>query len=71
MSNIYLQKLLLPAPIQSYEVTLMKMKLLVDGNEIPLNDFVEKILTGAIVGGVTSLKGIKEDWKKIKIEISS
>ena len=49
----------------------MKMKLLVDGEEIPLNDFVESILTGMVVGGVNALKGIKEDWKKIEIEVSS
>jgi hypothetical protein len=49
----------------------MGMKLRVDGNEIPLNDFVAKILSGTIVGAVTSLRGIKEDWKKIEIEISS
>ena len=48
----------------------MTMKLLVDGKEIPLNEFVEKILNGMIVGAVTSLRGIKEDWKKIEIEIS-
>ncbi|HUT16740.1 MAG TPA: hypothetical protein VMW84_00370 [Acidobacteriota bacterium] len=48
----------------------MGMKLLVDGKEIPLNEFVEKILNGTIVGAVTSLRGIKEDWKKIEIEIS-
>jgi len=48
----------------------MGMKLLIDGKEIPLNEFVEKILNGIIVGGVTSLRGIKEDWKKIEIEIS-
>lgn len=48
----------------------MKLKLQVDGNEIPLNDFVEQIFTGAIVGGVTSLKGISAEWKKIEIEIS-
>jgi len=47
------------------------MKLLVDGKEVPLNEFVEKILNGTIVGAVTSLRGIKEDWKKIEIEISS
>jgi hypothetical protein len=47
------------------------MKLLVDGKEIPLNDFVENILTGMVVGGVNALKGIKEDWKKIEIEVSS
>jgi hypothetical protein len=48
----------------------MGMKLLVDGKEIPFNEFVEKILSGTIVGAVTSLRGIKEDWKKIEIEIS-
>lgn len=49
----------------------MKMKLLVDGKEIPLNDFVERIFTGMVVGGVNALKGIKEDWKKIEIDVSS
>jgi hypothetical protein len=49
----------------------MDMKLRVDGKEIPLNEFVEKILGGTVVGAVTSLRGIKEDWKKIEIEISS
>ena len=49
----------------------MKMKLMVDGKEIPLNDFVESILTGMMVGGVNALKGIKEDWKKIDIEITA
>lgn len=49
----------------------MSMKLKVDGKEIPLNEFVEKILRGTVVGAVTSLKGIKEDWKKIEVEISS
>ena len=48
----------------------MVMKLRVDGKEIPLNEFVEKIISGSAVGAVTSLKGIKEDWKKIEIEIS-
>ena len=48
----------------------MGMKLMVDGKEIPLNEFVEKILNGIIVGGVSSLRGIKEDWEKIEIEIS-
>jgi hypothetical protein len=50
---------------------LVGMKLKVDGKEIPLNEFVEKILSGTVVGAVTSLKGIKENWKKIEVEISS
>jgi hypothetical protein len=45
------------------------LKLKVDEKEIPLNDFVEKILNGTISGAVTSLRGIKEGWKKIEIEI--
>jgi hypothetical protein len=49
----------------------MGMKLKVDGKEIPLNEFVERLLNGTIVGAVTSLKGIREDWKKIEVEISS
>jgi hypothetical protein len=47
----------------------MTLRLKVDGKEIPLNEFVEKILNGSIAGAITSLKGIKEDWKKIEIEI--
>jgi len=48
----------------------MGMKLLIDGKVIPLNEFVEKILSGTIIGAVTALRGIKEDWKKIEVEIS-
>jgi len=50
-------------------VTRLSLKLKVDGKDIPLNEFVEKILSGSIVGAVTSLRGIKEDWEKIEIEI--
>ena len=48
----------------------MTIKLLVDGKEIPLNEFVGRILDGTIVGAVTSLKGIKDDWVKIELEIT-
>jgi hypothetical protein len=48
----------------------MGFKLKVDGKEIPLNDFVSKFMQGTLVGGVASLKGIKDDWQKIEIEIT-
>jgi len=48
----------------------MEMKLVIDGKDVPLNEFVNKILTGTIVGAVTSLRGIKDDWKKIEVEIT-
>ena len=47
----------------------MSLKLRVDGKEIPLNEFVERIISGSLIGAVTSLKGISGDWKKIEIEI--
>lgn len=47
----------------------MNVKLLVDGEEIDLNDFVVKILGGMVGGAVTSLRGIREDWKQIEIKV--
>jgi hypothetical protein len=43
---------------------------LVDGKEMPLNEFVDKILSGTVVGAVTSLRGINKDWKKIEITVT-
>ncbi len=48
----------------------MSIKLKVDGKEIPLNDFVGRFIQGVVVGGVSSLKGIKDEWKKIEIEVT-
>ena len=48
----------------------MELKLAIDGKEIPLNEFVNKILAGTMVGAVTSLRGVREDWKKIEMEIT-
>lgn len=47
----------------------MDVKLLVDGEEISLNEFVAKILSGMVVGAVSSLRGIKKDWKNIEIKV--
>jgi len=48
----------------------MGAKLIVDGKEIPLNEFVSKMLGGTVVGAVTSLRGIKDNWKKIEVEVT-
>ena len=48
----------------------MNARLLIDGEMVDLNEFVEKILGGTIVGAVTSLRGVKKDWKKIAIEVT-
>jgi hypothetical protein len=48
----------------------LDVKLLVDGEQIDLNEFVTKVLSGTVAGAVTSLRGIKKDWKKIEIEVT-
>lgn len=48
----------------------MDVTVVVDGKEIDLNEFVVKILSGTIAGAVTSLRGIKKDWKKIEIVVA-
>lgn len=49
---------------------LLNVKLLVDGEEIDLNEFVVKILSGTLMGAVTSLRGIKKDWKEIEVKLA-
>jgi hypothetical protein len=48
----------------------LDVKVLVDGEDIPLNEFVKTILAGTFVGAITSLRGIKKEWKKINIEVT-
>jgi hypothetical protein len=52
-------------------VKLLDVKLLVDGEEIGLNEFVEKILSGTLIGAVSSLRGINKGWKEIEVKITS
>jgi hypothetical protein len=48
----------------------LETKLFVDGEDIALNEFVNKILSGTVVGAVTSLRGINKNWKKIEIKVT-
>jgi len=52
------------------QVIWLDTKLTIDGEEVELNEFVNRILGGTIVGAVTSLRGIKKDWKEINISVS-
>jgi len=47
----------------------MDVKLFVDGEEIPLNEFVKKILSGTISGAVTSLRDVDKRWNEIRVEV--
>ncbi len=63
-------KLLLPRKHLGFEAIWLAVKLLVDGEEIVLNEFAAKILSGTIIGAVGSLRGVGKDWKKIEMEIA-
>jgi hypothetical protein len=41
----------------------------VDGESIPMNDFVKNILSGMITGSFTALHGFDEDWKTLNITL--
>ena len=48
----------------------MDAKLFIDGKEVDMNEFVRKILSGTIIGAVTSLRDVKKDWTEINIKIT-
>lgn len=47
----------------------MNVILVVDGKEVPLNEFVSRMLGGMVSGAVMTLKGVNEDWKTLEIKI--
>ena len=49
---------------------MLDVSLFVDGEEIVLNDFIKKMLSGTLRGAVSSLRGIKKDWNEIKITMT-
>jgi hypothetical protein len=55
---------------QYFGVMLLEVKLFIDGEKIDLNEFVVKMLGGTVVGAVTSLRGIKKDWKEIEVKVT-
>jgi hypothetical protein len=65
-----LQKAFTFEECKGFGVISLDVKLLVDGKEISLNEFVSKILSGTFVGAIGSLREIDGNWKRIKIEIT-
>ncbi len=41
----------------------------VDGKDIPMNDFVKKILFGMFKGSIETLRGVGSDWENITINL--
>lgn len=47
----------------------MEVKLTVDGKDIEINNFVQRILAGTIIGAVGTLNGVEEDCGEIVVKI--
>jgi len=47
----------------------LRVQLYIDGKEIPLNDFVERMLGGTVAGAASSLHGVDDGWKSLEIRI--
>lgn len=42
----------------------------IDGKQIPMNGFVNKILCGMIRGSIETLRGVEDDWKTVIIKLN-
>jgi hypothetical protein len=47
----------------------LDVELLVDGKDVPLNSFTQKIIGNVLAGVVESLKDVDPNWKKIVVEL--
>ncbi len=47
----------------------MELELIVNGKDITMNKFVQKVLAGIVGGAVETLEGVEEDWTDIKLTI--
>ncbi len=46
-----------------------KVNIEVNGEKVPLNDFMEEMLKNLLVGYLKAAKGIPEDIKSINVEV--
>ncbi len=45
------------------------LKIVVDGEEVDVNEFVQNIIGRAIASAVCVLKGVKEDWEEMELTV--
>ena len=47
----------------------IELELIIDGKDITINKFVQKVIAGIIGGAVEPLAGVEKDWKDIELTI--
>jgi len=52
-----------------FGVFVLDVKVFVDGVEVGINEFVAKFLGNTVAGAISTLRGVRENWKEIRIEI--
>jgi hypothetical protein len=45
-------------------------ELIVDGERVPTNQFVQDIFAGIISGVLLSIHGVRDDWKLAEVKIT-
>jgi len=48
----------------------IELELIVDGKDITINKFVQKVIAGIVGGAVEPLEGVEEDWTDIELTIT-
>lgn len=47
----------------------MEVEIMVDGDAIEANEFVQNVIGKSIAGAVSALKGVREDWAEIAVTV--
>jgi hypothetical protein len=47
----------------------IELELIVDGKDITINKFVQKVIAGIVGGAVEPLAGVEKDWTDIELTI--
>jgi hypothetical protein len=45
------------------------VKLMVDGKEIPMNPYVQKVFGAVIRSLISTLKGVDENWNHVEVQL--
>jgi hypothetical protein len=51
-------------------VSPLNLDLKIDENKVEVNEFVAKILSGTIIGAISSLRDVEDDWTEMTLKIS-
>jgi len=47
----------------------VEVELKIDGENVPLNEYVVKVFSGVVEALVSTLHGIPEDWKNVEMKV--